>query len=158
MKPGEASLGWCGPGPFGDRPASVEAEPFLRPGAPLILVVDDDQHAREGLSEFLVGVGFRVTEAADGPEALRKAMGRRPDAILLDLAIPRLDGWTVARTLKADPVLAEVPVIACSGLDYPDQRLRAVESGCDTFIAKPRDPVKVVDVVKALLAPRRPVP
>jgi two-component system, cell cycle response regulator DivK len=122
---------------------------------PLVLVVDDDQHAREGLAEFLVGCGFRVTEASDGPEALRKAIRRRPDIVLLDLAIPRLDGWTVARTLKADPVFADVPVIALSGLDYPDERSRAVESGCDAFIAKPCDLNRLLDTVRQLLAMRR---
>jgi CheY-like chemotaxis protein len=153
MKSSEAFLVWSARDPPSPRPDTSGPVHSL-PGAPLILVVDDDQNAREGLTEFLVGVGFRVTEAADGPEALRKAIRRRPDVILLDLAIPRLDGWTVARTLKADPVLAAVPVIAFSGLDYPEQKLRAVESGCDAFLAKPCDPVKVVETVKMLLTSR----
>lgn len=127
----------------------------VRPGSPLVLVVDDDQHAREGLTEFLVGCGFRVAGASDGPEALRKAIRRRPDIVLLDLAIPRLDGWTVARTLKADPVFANVPVVALSGLDYPDERLRAVESGCDAFISKPCDLPRLVETLRLLLAGRR---
>jgi CheY-like chemotaxis protein len=120
-----------------------------------VLVVDDDQHAREGLAEFLVGCGYRVSEASDGPEALRKAIRRRPDVVLLDLAIPRLDGWTVARTLRADPVFACVPVVALSGLDYPDERLRAAESGCDAFIAKPCDPPRLLETIRTLLAARR---
>ena len=125
------------------------------PVPPLVLVVDDDQHGREGLTEFLVGCGFRVSEASDGPEALRKAMRRRPDVVVLDLAIPRLDGWTVARTLKADPVFASVPVVAVSGLDYPQEKTRAAESGCDAFLAKPCDPVRLVETIRQLLALNR---
>jgi CheY-like chemotaxis protein len=126
------------------------AEPTI-PRSPLVLIVDDDQHGREGLAEFLSGSGFRISEASDGPEALRKAIRRRPDIVLLDLAIPRLDGWTVARTLKADPVYAGVPVIALSGLDYPAERNRAVESGCDAFVAKPFDLTRLLDLIRALM-------
>lgn len=154
MKPGEAFLGQGAPPSPRVGPLGTVSEASL-PGSPLVLVVDDDQHAREGLTEFLVGCGFRVTEASDGPEALRKAIRRRPDIVLLDLAIPRLDGWTVARTLKSDPVFANVPVVALSGLDYPDEKLRATESGCDAFIAKPCDPTRLVSTVRALLAGRR---
>jgi CheY-like chemotaxis protein len=135
-------------------PLGTLAEPSI-PSSPLVLVVDDDQNAREGLTEFLVGSGFRVSEAADGPEALRKAIRRRPDIVLLDLAIPRLDGWAVARTLKADPVFSQVPVIAFSGLDYPDERTRAADSGCDAFIAKPCDLVRLLETIRRLLSARR---
>ena len=121
---------------------------------PLVLVVDDDQNSREGIAEFLVGAGYRVSEAADGPEALGKALRRRPDIVLLDLAIPKVDGWTVARTLKADPGLAQVPVVAFSGFDYPSERSRAQAAGCDAFLAKPCSLPQLLEMIRRLLGLR----
>lgn len=121
---------------------------------PLVLVVDDDQNSREGIAEFLVGAGYRVSEAADGPEALGKALRRRPDIVLLDLAIPKLDGWAVARTLKADPGMARVPVVAFSGFDYPSERSRAQAAGCDAFLAKPCSLPQLLEMIRRLLGLR----
>lgn len=121
---------------------------------PLVLVVDDDQNSREGIAEFLVGAGYRVSEASDGPEALGKALRRRPDIVLLDLAIPKVDGWTVARTLKSDPGLANVPVVAFSGFDYPTERSRAQAAGCDAFLAKPCALPQLLEIIKRLLGLR----
>ena len=121
---------------------------------PLVLVVDDDQNSRQGIAEYLLGAGYRVSEAADGPEALGKALRRRPDIVLLDLAIPKLDGWTVARTLKADPGLASVPVIAFSAFDYPNERARAADAGCDAFLAKPCALDQLLEIIKRLLTLR----
>ena len=154
MTPGDTLAGADTP-PGPDTPVRARPPELPVHTPPLVLVVDDDQNAREGLAEFLVGCGYRVSEASDGPEALRKAIRRRPDLVLLDLAIPRLDGWTVARTLRADPVFACVPVVALSGLDYPDERLRAAESGCDAFVSKPCDPRRLLETIRTLLAARR---
>lgn len=121
---------------------------------PLVLVVDDDQNSREGIAEYLLGAGYRVSEAADGSEALGKALRRRPDIVLLDLAIPKLDGWTVARALKADPGLANVPVVAFSAFDYPNERSRAQAAGCDAFLAKPCALDQLLEIIKRLLALR----
>lgn len=122
---------------------------------PLVLVVDDDQNSREGIAEYLVGAGYRVSEAADGPEAIGKAMRRRPDIVLLDLAIPKLDGWTVARALKADPGFANVPVVAFSAFDYPNERSRAQAAGCDAFLAKPCALPQLLEIITRLLGLRR---
>lgn len=130
-------------------PMGTLAEPSL-PASPLVLVVDDDQNSREGIAEFLLSAGYRVSEAADGPEALAKALRRRPDIVLLDLAIPKLDGWAVAKTLKADPGLRSVPVVAFSAFDYPNERKRAESAGCDAFLAKPCAPDKLVETVRRL--------
>lgn len=126
----------------------------LHSSTPLVLVVDDDQNSREGIVEYLIESGYRVSEAADGPEALGKAMRRRPDIVLLDLAIPKLDGWTVARTLKADPGLSNVPVVAFSGFDYPSERSRAEAAGCDAFLAKPCELAQLLEIIRRLLALR----
>jgi CheY-like chemotaxis protein len=119
--------------------------------APLVLIVDDDQNSREGLAEFLVQQGFRITEASDGAEALQKVEARRPDVVLLDLAIPRVDGWTVARELKRDPRYASVPVIVFSAMDYPDEIQRAVQAGCDAFVTKPCNLSVLIPTIERVL-------
>lgn len=130
---------------------NADAELRDQPLSPLVLVVDDDQNSREGLTEFLVQAGYRVSEAADGAEALKKAAQRRPDVVLLDLAIPKVDGWTVARRLKTDPTLGNVPVIALSAMDYPDQVHKALVAGCDAFITKPCDLAALVPTIQRVL-------
>jgi two-component system cell cycle response regulator DivK len=124
------------------------------PEAPLLLVVEDDQNAREGLKEFLLDHGYRVSDAKDGTEALLKVEAYRPDLVLLDLALPRLDGWSVARHLKSDNRFRGVPVIAMSALDYPDQVGRAREAGCDTFLPKPVDLRRLLPVIEQAIGPR----
>jgi CheY-like chemotaxis protein len=126
--------------------------------APLVLLVDDDQHIREGLTEFLVDHGFCVTGAVDGVEALDKAEHRRPDIVLLDLAIPRLDGWTVARRLKTEPRYGEVPVVAVSAMNYTDEVTRAMEAGCSAFLTKPCDLGMLVETIHQVLQAARRYP
>jgi CheY-like chemotaxis protein len=129
-------------------PQSTEA---VRP-LPLVLLVDDDQNSREGMTEWLVEHGFRVVGAADGLEALDKAEHRQPDLVLLDLAIPRLDGWTVARRLRTESRFRGVPVVAVSAMDYPDEVARAMDAGCCAFVTKPCDLSVLVDTIDTILA------
>ncbi len=120
--------------------------------APLILVVDDDQHGREGLAEFLVACGYRVIQASDGAEALAKVQQRHPSIVLLDLALPRIDGWRVAHTIRREPALAGTRLVALSGLDYPSELARAIECGCDIVLPKPCDPVRLLETLRTALA------
>jgi CheY-like chemotaxis protein len=122
--------------------------------SPLLLVVEDDQQAKEGLTEFLLSHGYRVSDAKDGAEALLKVEAYRPDVILLDLALPRMDGWSVARQLKSDIRFRDVPVIAISALDYPDVVGRAREAGCVAFLPKPVDLRRLLPVIEQAVRPR----
>lgn len=122
--------------------------------APLVLLVDDDQHTREGWAEFLVGSGYRVTEASDGPEALAKIASRKPDIVLVDLGIPRLDGWELTRRIKSAPAWQHIAVVAVSGLDYPETLERITAAGCDAFLGKPCEPAALLAVIRGLLARR----
>jgi two-component system, cell cycle response regulator DivK len=135
--------------PVGRRIAAAPEAPTQLP--PLILLVDDDQASREGMTEFLVEHGFRVVGAADGLEALDKAEHRRPDIVLLDLAIPRLDGWAVARRLRTEARFRNVPVVAVSAMDYPDEVARAMEAGCCAFVTKPCDLGVLIDTIDRVL-------
>jgi two-component system cell cycle response regulator DivK len=116
---------------------------------PLILVVDDLADNRELYAEYLEFVGYRVAMAADGYEALAKAFALRPDAVLMDLSLPGVDGWEVTRRLKQDESTKEIFVIGLSGHTHyaPDAKI----SGCDTFMAKPCLPETVAEEIRRAL-------
>jgi len=103
----------------------------------IVLIVDDNIMGRETLEDLLEGQGYILAFAADGPEALRQATTLTPDVILLDVMMPGMDGFEVCERLRADPHLAEVPVIMVTALDDANSRLRGIEIGADDFITKP---------------------
>jgi PAS domain S-box-containing protein len=105
-------------------------------GPTSVLVIDDDRIVRDLLLRFLEKEGFRVATAADGEEGLRLAREMRPSLITLDILMPRLDGWGVLKGLKADPALADIPVMVISIVDNPGvgHSLGAVE-----YLTKPID-------------------
>ncbi|GMV97616.1 MAG: response regulator [Phycisphaerae bacterium] len=104
---------------------------------PTVLVADDDAGIRAMCRRFLEAGGFGVIEAGDGLEALAKAAELRPDVIVLDAVMPRLDGLECARRLKAHPLTREVPVIMASASDAEADVLAGLEAGVDEYITKP---------------------
>jgi response regulator RpfG family c-di-GMP phosphodiesterase len=106
---------------------------------PLILIVDDEPSGREAIESVLINQGYSLAFAADGAEALAQAKRLLPDVILLDVMMPDLNGFEVCCRLRADPQLAEVPVVMVTALDDRDSRLQGIESGADDFITKPID-------------------
>jgi len=134
---------------------SVDGDgPEANARTPLLLVVEDDQQAREGLAEFLLTQGYRVSDADDGAEALAKVEAFRPDVVLLDLALPKMDGWSVTRRLKSDRRFKQVAVIAMSWLDYPAEIGRVFEAGCDAFLSKPLNLSRLVPVIERVMGQR----
>ncbi len=124
---------------------------------PLVLVVDDFQDNREMFAEFLSISGFRVAEAATGPEALSRTFELMPDVILMDLSLPELDGWEVTRRLKGDARTRHIPVVALTGHVLADHSREARDAGCDGFLTKPCLPeVLVVEVQRVLAAAPHP--
>lgn len=115
--------------------------------APLVLLVEDNLDNRAIYRTMLEHAGYPVIEAADGRSALQLARSERPDLILMDIAIPEVDGWTVTRILKEDPATAGIPIIALTAHALQEDRLKAVEAGCDGYLAKPVAPRDVVDEV-----------
>ena len=107
--------------------------------APSIVVVDDDPDAREMLSEYLVFCGFAVHQARDGREAIDVAERIRPAVMLMDLMMPRMDGWEATRRLKTDARTREITIVAVSACTHPTDQERARGVGCDAFICKPVD-------------------
>ncbi len=108
-----------------------------------ILIVDDEVGGRKTLEGILRPFGYDLVFASNGVEALTQAAARAPDLILLDVMMPGMDGFAVCRRLRADPLLAEVPIILVTALDDRDSRLRGIEAGADDFISKPFDRVEL---------------
>jgi signal transduction histidine kinase/DNA-binding response OmpR family regulator len=125
----------------GHAAAGVEPEPAL----PLVLVVDDEKATRELIVRGLEKEGFRLISAATGDEALHLARERKPDVISLDVLMPGMDGWTVLRSLKADPLTAAIPVVMVSMLDDRDI---GHALGAADYLTKPFDRQKLVTALR----------
>lgn len=119
---------------------------------PEILLIEDNGQNRYLLSYLLTKHGYRVREAVDGPEGMRMAGERAPALILLDIQLPGMDGYEVARRLKKDDALRAVPVIAVTSYAMTGDRERCIEAGCDGYIEKPVDPATFVAQVEAILS------
>jgi len=102
-----------------------------------VLVVEDDQDNREMVIKVLKHNGYRAIEAVDGEEAVERAKAENPDLILLDLYIPKMDGYEVTRTLKGDQGLQHIPIIALTAQAMKGNREEALAAGCDGYIPKP---------------------
>jgi PAS domain S-box-containing protein len=131
-----------------DKPVVPQAvggslSPLVQGGT--VLVVDDDPLVQHLVAGQLGPAGFTVVTASDGLEALKKARDIRPHAIVLDIYLPRLDGWSVLSTLKSEPDLARIPVIIIS---VEEQRARGFSLGACEYLIKPIEPDHLVDVVR----------
>jgi two-component system cell cycle response regulator DivK len=125
---------------------------------PLVLVVEDYQDAREMYAAYLQFSGYRVAEAANGLEALEKTRELMPDIILLDLALPKMDGWEATRRLKADERTRHIPIVALTGHALAGHAEGARQAGCDAFVTKPCLPDALVTEIQRMLAVRRSEP
>jgi len=119
--------------------------------APLVLVVDDSEDNREVYAQYLTLSGFRVEIAVDGVEAVEKAASLNPDVIVMDLAMPRLDGWEATRRIKAAPATSRIPVIALTGNADSESKRRTQEVGCSGYLTKPCLPDVLVSEIRRLL-------
>ncbi len=106
---------------------------------PRVLIVDDDAMVRETLRTCLGREGYTLEFATNGLDALTQATATLPDLIILDVMMPQMDGFQVCRHLRADPLLAQVPIILLTGLDDHDSRIEGAQAGADDFISKPYD-------------------
>jgi two-component system cell cycle response regulator DivK len=102
-----------------------------------VLVVEDEALSRHALCQVLHRCGFFSAGAADGTQALEMVKFFRPQAIIMDLRMPNLDGFEATRRLKADRATAIIPVLALTGSSDPDDRQHAIEAGVDIFLNKP---------------------
>jgi two-component system cell cycle response regulator DivK len=112
-----------------------------------ILLVEDNDDNMTVYRTILQHVGFDVLEARDGESGISEARTGRPDLILMDISIPKIDGFEATRILKADPATRAIPIIALTAHALEEDRRRARLSGCDGFLAKPIEPRRVVSEV-----------
>ncbi len=116
-----------------------------------VLIVDDFEDARDLYAEFLRMQGYEVTGAADGPEALNLALPSHYDIIVLDLALPRMDGLAVLRELRRNPATAKTPIIILSASVGPEPQQEALASGADLFLEKPCLPDELEAAIRGFL-------
>lgn len=133
--------------------ATHAAEESQGTGA-LVLIVDDSPDARAMYGAFLRFSGFRVVTANNGVEALAAAHAEWPAIIVMDLAMPQMDGWEAIRHLRADPMTADIPIVALSAYAFGEAPLRAREAGADLCLSKPCLPTQVARVVRAMVSSR----
>ena len=116
-----------------------------------VLVVDDEADLVRILQFGLQSIGYQVETASDGQEALKKARETKPDIILLDLMLPKLDGYKVCRLLKFDDRYKNIPIIILSARTQEGDQLLAMEMGANRFMTKPYDFAEVLSHIETLL-------
>ena len=122
---------------------------------PLVLVIEDDQTQRQLLTRVLEKASYEAIGVGDGETGLRAIVEHQPDLVLLDLNLPRLDGFEVCRRLRADPLTATLPVIVLTGHTSVDDMVRALDAGADDFITKPFQQVELLARMRSAFRLRR---
>ena len=124
-----------------------------------VLVVDDEPDQREIYRAVLRHAGYEVLEAADAAAGMELALTSTPDLILLDIALPQIDGWEVARRLKSEPATAAIPICAISARVLPrDEHGRVARAGFECYLLKPIEPRQVLREVEERIGPATPTP
>lgn len=116
-----------------------------------ILIVDDEVDLVDALATHLVGDGFEVLKALDGRDGYEKAQANRPDAVILDLRMPRLDGFQVCRLIKFDDALKDIKVILLTAHHSENEQKIGQSVGADAFMTKPYDYSELLQTVKKLV-------
>jgi len=120
--------------------SSVSGEKKMEDHAGLnkkILVVDDNQDSRELVKKILSRKGYRLLEAADGEDALKKIANEKPDLILMDISLPKIDGYELTRRLKSQEAFKTIPIIALTAHAMKGDREKALAAGCEGYLSKP---------------------
>ena len=123
--------------------------------APLVLIVEDIEDNLILIKSLLELADYRVVEARDGREALAQAQAHHPDLILLDMSLPEIDGWTVARTLRQLPDFRSTLIVALTAHAMQGDREKTFDAGCDEFMTKPIDVPNFVPAVTKMLEGKR---
>ena len=121
---------------------------------PRILVIDDNEPNRRILARRLERRGFEVLLANDGKAGVETARAEKPDLILMDMNMPKIDGWEATRQIKAAPEVARVPVIGLTAHALTGDRERALDAGCSDYHIKPVDFPKLLAQIETLLQSR----
>ena len=123
----------------------------MNPGPPRVLVVDDSDVIRSLITVNLEMEGFEVSEAVDGQACLDVVHTVAPDAITLDVRMPRVDGFSVIEQLRADPATATIPIIMVTARAQGSDLARGAELGVEAYVTKPFDPIALVETVRSVV-------
>lgn len=116
-----------------------------------ILLVEDNEVNSDMLSRRLVKKNFDVSIARDGEEGIQKAFAIKPDIILMDLSLPKIDGWEATRRIKANKDTEMIPLIALTAHAMVDDREKAIQAGCDDYDTKPVEFERLISKIETLL-------
>jgi two-component system cell cycle response regulator DivK len=119
-----------------------------------LLLVEDNELNRDMLSRRLERRGYTVVCANDGQAALTAAAAEKPDLILMDMDLPVVSGWDATRTVRNDPGLASIPVIALTAHALPADREKALQAGCDDYQSKPIDFAELLSKIAQIMEGR----
>ncbi|HYD97376.1 MAG TPA: response regulator [Noviherbaspirillum sp.] len=141
----------AGPSQLAAKETNNQAHRMQAPNPPTILIVDDEERNRKLLDVFMKADGYRTLAAGRGQDAVAVALREGPDLILLDMMMPGMDGFEVARALKNHPSSRAIPLVIVTSLDDPASRQRALAAGADEVLIKPVDRWQLSQHVSALL-------
>ena len=116
-----------------------------------ILIVDDSAVDRQVATDALLGSGYRVSQVADGEECLKTVAAKRPDLIVLDVILPKQNGFQICRQLKQDPATKDIPIILLSSKNQPSDKFWGQKQGADLYLTKPFQDAELVAGVKSLV-------
>jgi two-component system cell cycle response regulator DivK len=119
--------------------------------AKTILVIEDHEDNRRIMRDLLTSSGYEVIEAVSGEEGITSAETHRPGLILLDIQLPGIDGYEVARRIKANPDLQKIPIIAVTSYALSGDDVKAFEAGCDAYVTKPFSPRELLVKIREYL-------
>jgi two-component system cell cycle response regulator DivK len=118
---------------------------------PKVLLVEDNEMNRDMLSRRLERRGYTLAIAVDGQQGVEMARSESPDIILLDMSLPKIDGWEAARIIKGDAATREIPVIALTAHAMAGDKEKALQAGCDDYDTKPVELPRLLAKIQALL-------
>lgn len=116
-----------------------------------ILLVEDNEMNRDMLSRRLERKGYEVVVAVDGVQGIAKAQAEAPDLILMDMSLPKMDGWEASRRLRADAATQSIPILGLSAHAMTGEREKAIQAGCDDYDTKPVEFSRLLGKIKVLL-------
>ena len=116
-----------------------------------ILLVEDNELNYDMLMRRLKRKGFNIILAVDGEQAIEKAQSQNPDLILMDMSLPKIDGWEATRRIKQDPQTQSIPIIALTAHAMVGDREKALEAGCDEYDTKPVDLKRLISKINIFL-------
>lgn len=117
-----------------------------------ILVIEDHEDNRRILRDLLTSAGYEIIEAVTGEEGVRSAETHLPNLIVMDIQLPGVDGYEATRRIKANPALRHIPIIAVTSYALSGDDVKALEAGCDAYVAKPYRPRELLGKIRQYLA------